>query len=135
MLKWNDGKLRGIQRFIDVYPKNMSLKDDQMKLHRKLTFDKPLDKLTVTDFTKMASFITDELGYDIPSFMYLHEYMRQYVAKRRGNNSSLMGGDIYSFTKSIAPGYHDVLRREGKLTKEDARTFRDYGWKTMPELK
>jgi hypothetical protein len=113
--------------------KDISFKDDQMKLHRELTFDKPLDKLTVTDFTKMASFITDELGYDNPSFMYLHEYMRQYVAKRRGRNSSLTGENVYDYTKSIAPKYHGTLQRDGKLTKKDARTFRDNGWKIMPE--
>lgn len=118
---------------VSTIKEDMSYRDREMELYREEVFNKPLDKLTVSDFTRMATFITSELGYEIATWLYIHEYMRQYVAKRRGTNNSLTGREIYNRTKRKAPKYRNILKREGKLTKDHARQFRDTGWEVIPE--
>lgn len=110
-----------------------TFRDAEILSYRNRTFDRPLDKLTITDFTKMASWMGTELGYDPALFLYIHETMRQYVAVRRGTNSSLTGRDVYNRLKAKAPKLYNKIAKKGKLTLEDAREFRDNGWKTVPE--
>lgn len=110
-----------------------SFRDEEAEAYRRRVFEKPLDELSMMEFTKMARFIREELGYGQPIFLYIQEYMRRYVAERRNTNSSLTGLDIYEHTKSITPKYYKQLKRGGKLTMEDARMYRDEGWKKIPE--
>jgi len=104
-----------------------------MEFYKNFIFNKPLNKLTISDLTWMSNQMIDELEYNISAFLYIHEHMRQYV-KSKGEDNILTGRIVYNHTKAMAPRYYNKIKKMGKLTVKDSKIFRDNGWKLVPEL-